>query len=255
VLNTGDNRYPAPDPVISFSLEYRNGSRYPEIKMANPAPRILYLEQPNAVTLRLGRDQIEMLVDAKHLARTSDRFNALLAAKIPEGQPRILSLPMVPPHAMSVYINFINFGSLPTTSHMYVGHTPLPTPRNKIYVYLTQLYFLTLDLEDRTFSNAVMREVLRIFDLCRPTAEDGGVPGCRTIQVMYGSLPASGVGRRLLVDMYTNFGSAGQLDLRNGAIHPTFLQDLAQNLLQKATDNKAPDSYRLQPLDPADYMI
>lgn len=223
--------------------------------MANPAPKIVYLEQPNAVTLRLGREQVEMLVDAKHLARTSDRFNALLAAKIPEGQPRILSLPMVPPHAMSVYINFINFGSLPTTNHTYVEHTPPSTPRNKIYVYLTQLYCLTLDLEDRTFSNAVMREILRIFDLCRPAAADGGVPGCRTIQVMYGSMPASGVGRRLLVDMYTNFGSAQQVDSQNEAMNPTFLQDLAQNLLQKAIDNQAPDSYRQQPLDPADYMI
>jgi hypothetical protein len=196
-----------------------------------------------------------MLVDAKHLARTSDRFQALLAVRIPEGQPRILSLPTIHPHAMSVYLIFINFRTLPSTNHIYVGHTPPPTSRDKIYAYMTQLYFAGLDLEDRTFSNAVMREILRIFDLCRPAAADGGVPGRSTIHLMHGSIPSTGVGRRLLVDMYTNFGAAQQLDSHDKAYDPTFLQDLAQKLLQKATDNKAPDSYRLQPLDAANYMI
>jgi hypothetical protein len=222
--------------------------------MANPAPKIVYLEQPNAVTLRLGQEKVEMLVDPNHLARTSDRFKAFLATKLPEGEPRILTLPMIHYNAMSVYINFINFGTLDTTHIIYSGHTPPPAPRNLFYDRLAQLYFVGLGLEDRTFCNAVLREFLRIFDLCK-TAADGGVPGHRTVQIMYRFIPPTGVGRRLLVDLYTNFGSAGQLDSQHGAVNPTFLQDLTQELLKKATENSAPDSYRLQPLDPADYMI
>jgi hypothetical protein len=57
------------------------------------------------------------------------------------------------------------------------------------------------------------------------------------------------------VDLYTNFDAAQKLNPHDGGINPTFLQDLTQELLKKATENKAPDSYRLQHLDPADYMI
>jgi hypothetical protein len=136
---------------------------------------MFYLEQPNAVTLRLGRQQVAMLDDAKHLARTSDRFNALLAINIPEGQPRILSLSMVHYIGMSIYINFINFRILDTTNLIGLGRMP-PPYRGKIYDYMAQLYFVGPQLGDRTFSSAVMREILRIFDSCK-TAADGAVPG------------------------------------------------------------------------------
>ena len=72
---------------------------------------------------------------------------------------------------------------------------------------------------------------------------------------MYESVPPSGVACRLLVDMYTNFGSARQLDSHNGAYNANFLQHLAQELLKKAANNECPDSYRQQPFDAAKYMI
>ena len=84
---------------------------------------------------------------------------------------------------------------------------------------------------DRTFSNAVMREILRI--LCRSMA-DRGVPGLRAIHVMYESIPPTVVGYLLLVDMYTNFCPAGQLYSHDAACNPTFLKVLAQELLEKS---------------------
>ena len=222
--------------------------------MANPASQILSVDQPNAFTLRLGPDKQEMLVDPNRLARTSDRFKALLANKLPEGQARILSLPAISYQAMSIYIHFINFGTFPTKKEFRAGEVPDQALRNHVYDKLTTLYFVGQKLDDRTFSNAVIREILRIFDLYR-LAADRGVPGFRTIHVMYESTPPTVVGRRMLVDMYTNFGSAGQLYSHNAACNPTFLRDLAQELLKKATEDIAPDSYRLQPLDADDYMI
>lgn len=215
---------------------------------------MLYLNPPNAFTLHLGPGKVEMLVDPNHLARTSNRFKALLAVGFPEGQPRSFSLPSITYGSMSLYTQFINSGTFPTTDRIRAGRTPIPIVRNSIYDLLATLYFVGLKLEDRTCSNAVMREILRIFDLCR-SAAGGGVPGRRTVQIIYESVPPSDVGRRLLVDMYTNFGSARQLYTQDGAFNAIFLQDLAQELLRKATENKAPDSYRQQPLDPTDYMV
>ena len=52
--------------------------------MANPAPQIFSVDQPNAFTLRLGPKKREMHIVPHHLARTSDRFKALLAIESPE---------------------------------------------------------------------------------------------------------------------------------------------------------------------------
>jgi hypothetical protein len=92
--------------------------------MANPVPQILSIDQPNAFTLLLGPEKQEMLVDPYHLARTSDRFKALLANKPPEGQARILSLPAISHQAMSIYIQFINFATFPTTHKFRTGQVP-----------------------------------------------------------------------------------------------------------------------------------
>ena len=223
--------------------------------MANPAPQILSIDQPNAFTLLLGPEKQEMLFDPNHLARTSDRFKTLLAIKLPEGQARILSLPAISHQAMSIYIQIINCGTFPTIHRFRTGQVPNRALKNHVYDKLTTLYFVGQKLDDRTFSNAVIREVLPIFDLYR-SAADHGVPGLRTIHIMYESTPPTVVGRCLLVDMYTNFDSAGQLYSHNAACNPTFLRELAQELLKKkATEDTAPDSYRLQPLDADDSMI
>lgn len=122
---------------------------------------------------------------------------------------------------------------------------------NHVYDKLTTLYFVGQKLDDRAFSNAVMREILPIFDLYR-SAADRGVPGLRTIHIMYESTPPTVVGRRPLVDMYTNFDSADQLYSHKAVCNPAFLRELAQELLRKAMEDTAPDSYRLQPLDADD---
>lgn len=211
---------------------------------------MLYLNPPNAFTLQLGPEKVELHVDLNHLACTSNRFKALLDVQWPEDQPRILSCPSITYDSMSVCIHFINSGTFPTTDQICAGRTPSPIVRNSIYDHLAILHFVGLKLGDRTCSNAVLREIARIFYLCR-SAADGGVPGRRTVEIMYETVPPSGVGRRLLVDMYTNFGSARQLYSQKRAYNANFLQDLAQELLKKATDKESPASYHLQPIDAA----
>lgn len=89
--------------------------------MANLALQILFIDQPNAFTLLLGPEKQEMLVDPNHLARMSDRFKALLASKLPEGQAQILSLPAISYQAMSIYIQFTNCETFPEIHRFRTG--------------------------------------------------------------------------------------------------------------------------------------
>lgn len=138
-----------------------------------------------------------------------------------------MSLPETDPDTFELYLQWLYFRSLPVKSNApgNVG--------NMDYLQLAKAYVLGDLLQDFGFNDAVIDAMI---DKSRIPAADGKrwYPGGPVVACIYNNTPASSEARRILIDMYVNFGNGHWLQSWAAEDLPNdFLRDLSTALLDK----------------------
>jgi hypothetical protein len=139
-----------------------------------------------------------------------------------ERDERLVKLPEDDPKIFAAYINVV-YTNIPTSP------TEKPMDMRAIdneYTVLSKLYVLSEKFCDVAAKNATIEAILAVKD---EKATDGNdyLPGWLSIRTMYEGTPKGAPGRRLIVNLWTNFGFKEDFMERNEVQLPRdFIFDL-----------------------------
>lgn len=195
----------------------------------------------DSVTLVVGPEKREMLVQANVLERGSGFFKAALKKEWLEGQTHRITLPDDTHQAMTDYLNFAYCSRLPS-SHFLTRAACIASPL--AYASLATLYVMGERLIDSRLKNGVILEWLRLLYLCGIPA---GVPGMDAINIIYEGTTPGDSARRFLADMYANYSLSSWLD--DDDCNSEFVLDLAKEAINRRTP------HNMRTLVDIDYMV
>ena len=196
---------------------------------ALPLPSNMHSDKGEAVTLIVGEEKQEMLVNACHISKNSEFFRTALKKEWLEGQTRTITLPVDDPKIVTQYLNFTYSGELPSEPGEEGSPRDWSTERLlRTYKHLADLYTVGVRLLDDAVRNAVNKQILQLHKIL----EVG--PGEDSIDIIYKGTSEGDPARRLMVDIYLSWADRDCLDKE---ADPAFLFDVAQALFQKIEDH------------------
>lgn len=154
-----------------------------------------------------------------------------------------MSLSDTDPDTFQLYLHWLYFRILPIKSNApgNIG--------NMEYLQLAKAYVLGDLLQDVDFNDAVIDTMIE--KSCTPTTDGKRwYPAVSVVACIYNNTPASSEARRLLIDMFVNFGHGGWLPKaeemeKTENVPKEFLLDLAAALL----DRRLCNHYKLKDKD------
>lgn len=192
----------------------------------------------------MGPQQRKIIVHTSYITSCSDFFATALKEEWLEGQTRTVTLPNEDRELMAHYVDYLYTQKLPTRDYRPSLFGTTPSGQLACLV-LAQLYVLGERILDKSFRNAVIEEVVRIYS--RPMTD--------MVNVVYQGTVAGSPARRLMVDLNFSKCNSQSAFLHTADVDKALLFDLAQALSTAVSNPLGIYGSRKRDPKAADYYV